>query len=155
MFSQSRVITSGNLSANHSSSYLSGVSSVSMNFVSAVCTSSCSFFNEQNPFIFANIFSTSMLPIQGATIKAHVVLPPRIYFNPRSPYRERHNAVLIIKININFNPRSPYRERLVLYKWLISMRNLRTAYRINRLSKTATQRKLIKIRFEKSRIHDK
>ena len=56
----------------------------------------------------------STLPSQGATLTNLCLKTMAIYFNPRSPHRERHKRKYSRAPEHYFNPRSPHRERLVI-----------------------------------------
>ena len=50
-------------------------------------------------------------PLTGSDAKKFQKNFAKIYFNPRSPHRERPSAVWIMVAPPDFNPRSPHRER--------------------------------------------
>ena len=50
-------------------------------------------------------------PLTGSDTEVVVIPVPRINFNPRSPYGERHLHFFYDVIPVYFNPRSPYGER--------------------------------------------
>ena len=55
----------------------------------------------------------STLPLRGATVTSGFWSAFVDYFNPRSPYGERHTVLIMLYSGWNFNPRSPYGERLL------------------------------------------
>ena len=60
-------------------------------------------------------------PLTGSDFDSVTPFPPADYFNPRSPYGERHRGKWFPGNSDDFNPRSPYGERL----WLRLLRQVR------------------------------
>ena len=50
-------------------------------------------------------------PLTGSDQSRYLCRLRSLYFNPRSPHRERHCTSLLPRRKAHFNPRSPHRER--------------------------------------------